>query len=516
MDSPRRFDWLTLRYTDTHEHKIDNRQSVHIESSEYAVFGFVRKESVKVTLKDDQAQRAGNAAAGELFFVPAGCRCSIQNREGHASHVVLIRFQWEGASEQAPAGRPLGYGLRTFKIPHIRNWIQDFLADDGNREPAYYFLLQAHLYAMAHAWVSAAGKPRNAVEDGLTEYVEQMKQTMLTRYTTAMDMEELARMSGVSVSRFYQAFRTHTGLTPHKFITTVRLNESLRLLASAPDTIMEVAHAVGYPDELYFSRLFKKHMGISPTEYINYAKIRIANLSPVFQGDLAVLGITPVLSLKRGWMDDPEPYIKQIELSQPELIMTPPVSEDVHRALSRIAPVYVFKWKGRDWKERLALISDKIGIPTVAERWLAYYDIKAENARYHIRKHLRDEPYLVIGKHTGIYRVFGMQVKKMSDLFYDELQIAPPADVKQLVFLDSPALDEIARLACDHAIFLVPYAMTEEECGELTEQWRELKRNPLARIWFIRFEEPLLYNPSIHENMIDQLVNLLMHGGEPS
>lgn len=514
MEASRHVEGNVLRYTDTTEYKIDGRQSVHIEADKHSLFGYVRKEGVKITLKDGQTRRTGNASAGELFFVPAGCLCSIQNREEHASRIALIRFRWEGgtAPDRGSPDKLYGFGLYTFKIPNIRSWVQDFLDDDGKREPAFYFLLHAHLYGMVHAFLISLSKPKSMDEDSLTMYVEQMKQTMLARYHTAMDIEELARLSGASVSRFYQAFRSHTGLSPHKFITTVRLNESLRLLAGAPASIMEVAHAVGYPDELYFSRLFKKHMGISPSEYVTYAQIRIANLTPVFQGDLAVLGIVPVISLKRGWMDEPEAYIKQIEQSRPELILTPPVTEEVYGALAEIAPVYMFKWKGRDWKERLTIISERIGIPTVADRWLAYYEIKAENARYHIRKQLKDEPYLLVGLFGTLFRVFGRQVKKMSDLFYDELQITSPDSVREIGFLDSFSLKEMAELDCNHVIFLVPSSMPDERCRKLEEDWRSMDLNGCPRlVLFIRYDEPLLYNPSIHENMIDQIVKLLMH-----
>jgi hypothetical protein len=137
--------------------------------------------------------------------------------------------------------------------------------------------------------------------------------------------------------------------------------------------------------------------------------------------------------------------------------------------------------------------------------------MKVENARGHIRRQLGDKPYLIVSVCKSFYRVYGMQRKKIKDLFYDELQMTPPASVHQISFLDVATLDKVAALDCDNILFLVPASYSDEHCIKLEEDWLQLKRNRRKKhCIFIRHEEPLLYNASFYESLIDQLVNDLI------
>ncbi|MFH5187282.1 helix-turn-helix domain-containing protein [Paenibacillus sp. TAB 01] len=372
--------------------------------------------------------------------------------------------------------------------------------------------MQSYLYAIASEFMAVLEKPK-VTDDDLTDYVTQIKQSILEHCSAQLDIEEVALLSGSSYTRFYQVFKKHTGLSPLKFLTNTRLNESLRLLANAPASIMEVAHSVGYSDELYFSRLFKKHMGLSPTEYAACAKTRVANLCPVFRGDLAVLGLTPVLELQREWFSDPhkDKYYQRIEQSRPGIIFTSPVADEVYNTLSQIAPVVMIKWKGYSWKERLLQISRRLQIPTVAEWWLAYFQMKVEHARGHLREHLGDEPFLVVSAFEPFYRVYGLQRIKMKDLFYDELQVKAPASAEQITFLDVQSLAEVASLDCNNILILAPDSVSDEDCIQMEEEWLQLKRSrQQKRCIFIRHEEPLLYNASFYERLMNQFVDQLI------
>ena len=56
-------------------------------------------------------------------------------------------------------------------------------------------------------------------------------------------------------------------MTPMQYIISVRIENAQRLLCTQDYNVTEVAAIVGYDNPLYFSRLFKKQTGISPTDY---------------------------------------------------------------------------------------------------------------------------------------------------------------------------------------------------------------------------------------------------------
>lgn len=57
------------------------------------------------------------------------------------------------------------------------------------------------------------------------------------------------------------------GLSPAQYITDFRVNAACRLLEETELPVSAVARSVGYNDSLYFSRIFHKTKGVSPTEY---------------------------------------------------------------------------------------------------------------------------------------------------------------------------------------------------------------------------------------------------------
>ena len=56
-------------------------------------------------------------------------------------------------------------------------------------------------------------------------------------------------------------------MTPMQFIVSLRVNNAQILLEQTNYSIYEIAKIVGYDDQLYFSRLFRKQKGVSPSQY---------------------------------------------------------------------------------------------------------------------------------------------------------------------------------------------------------------------------------------------------------
>ena len=57
------------------------------------------------------------------------------------------------------------------------------------------------------------------------------------------------------------------GISPLDYVTQLRMAEACRRLMSSDETVAEVAKAVGYADPYYFSRLFRRRIGIPPGAY---------------------------------------------------------------------------------------------------------------------------------------------------------------------------------------------------------------------------------------------------------
>ena len=86
-------------------------------------------------------------------------------------------------------------------------------------------------------------------------------------YNRDINIEEYAVSRGMSVSWFIRNFKKFTGTTPMQFITSIRITNSQMLLETTNYAVNEIARIVGYDNPLYFSRLFHKQKGCSPSEY---------------------------------------------------------------------------------------------------------------------------------------------------------------------------------------------------------------------------------------------------------
>ena len=84
------------------------------------------------------------------------------------------------------------------------------------------------------------------------------------------DIGRMARMVGMSEKYFRDSFRAAFGIPPLQYFHRLKINCIKSMLAELDMPIYEVARANGFSDPNYFARFFKKHAGISPSEYRKY------------------------------------------------------------------------------------------------------------------------------------------------------------------------------------------------------------------------------------------------------
>lgn len=82
-----------------------------------------------------------------------------------------------------------------------------------------------------------------------------------------IEVRECARRFNMSESWLIRCFRERTGMTPQRYLTDIRLNQAKELLISSSLNVGEIAAIVGYENALYFSRVFRKYAGLSPSAY---------------------------------------------------------------------------------------------------------------------------------------------------------------------------------------------------------------------------------------------------------
>ncbi len=86
-------------------------------------------------------------------------------------------------------------------------------------------------------------------------------------YFLSLDIDELAKKCGLSRSRLMHVFKEVTGTSMLNYHLQFRLEKSKELLAVKSLSVAQVASMTGFEDALYFSRVFRKYVGMAPSDY---------------------------------------------------------------------------------------------------------------------------------------------------------------------------------------------------------------------------------------------------------
>ena len=88
-------------------------------------------------------------------------------------------------------------------------------------------------------------------------------------YMNQIALSDIARETRLSESHLSALFKTETGINFLQYLNAVRINASIRLLSQSSMNISEIARSTGFPNPGYFTKIFRRFMGKTPTEYRN-------------------------------------------------------------------------------------------------------------------------------------------------------------------------------------------------------------------------------------------------------
>jgi AraC family transcriptional regulator, arabinose operon regulatory protein len=141
---------------------------------------------------------------------------------------------------------------------HLRDAVRHQLSVLPQAEQLSVNALEATLL-----WCDTQNPKAVRIDDRLLRAIELVDRDLKAR----LDVPHLARAVNLSVSRFAHLFREHLGVSPQQFVERRRMDAACRLLELTTRPIASIAAEVGYPDPLYFSTRFRRHLGTRPTEY---------------------------------------------------------------------------------------------------------------------------------------------------------------------------------------------------------------------------------------------------------
>lgn len=224
-------------------------------------------------------------ASGKTHFFFKG-----EDREVTAGHMVLFPPRVEQHYEYYGPDKPEVYWvhftggnvkniLRHFEIPMddpvfycgvttayadlFKNMIHELqTCRIGYQELGEMYLRQLFLLVQR---TRTEHKP--SINSYLQEEMDYARRYFNEHYNEEIIIEDFAKSRGMSTTWFLRNFKQVIGHSPMQYILSIRINNAVTLLETTNYNVNEIAAIVGYDNPLYFSRLFKKQTGVSPSDY---------------------------------------------------------------------------------------------------------------------------------------------------------------------------------------------------------------------------------------------------------
>jgi AraC-like DNA-binding protein len=99
------------------------------------------------------------------------------------------------------------------------------------------------------------------------DYIREAISYMEQNFQNDITIEDIAAYCGLNRSYFGKIFRENVGKSPQEFLIAYRMSRATELLKLTRLSIADIGQAVGYPNQLHFSRAFKRVYGVSPKQW---------------------------------------------------------------------------------------------------------------------------------------------------------------------------------------------------------------------------------------------------------
>lgn len=319
---------------------------------------------------------------------------------------------------------------------------------------------------------------------------------MQKNYREPLDVGILPRVAQMTPSSYCRAFKRATGMTPSEYLTHLRMKEAKELLVSSQYSVKDVARSVGFSDELYFSRLFKKREGLPPYIYMKQAGQRVAVVSKLFlQDHLLAMGIQPIVApsfpsyytTKSGFPQYLHHRLRGTKALNAEQPVDPQeilcLSPDVIVRMNVQGREDALEWKQTPqtllfndylhWDEYQMNIATMFQKESVAEEIIRHIDTVEKQAKDALKFVTRKGRWTILRVLGDEVRMYGVYGHALTDLFYHKLGFQPDPRVTHASYR-ADAFSELLALDPER-IILIWSEKSHVAALEQNPLWRELR-----------------------------------------
>lgn len=460
------------------------------------------------------------------------------NLDGRGLYAIRFRaLAWDAAAAETGSyiGRAKGSGGELF-LPAVNELIlRASLSADGlcesivrsvNHEDALERLgARIQLQELIRMMLLEAREVR---EDDYETRLEQVRTYMEKHHARKLSLDELAEVARLSVRHFMRLFKQRYGRSAMDELTVYRIAQAQNLMrAEGRHSIKDIAQHVGFRDEAYFRRTFKKISGVPPAAFIRNAKQKIVAYHPEAIGVLLALYIVPSAApISHPWTeyyrrkyatdnvlplsDDPLQKLEQLREGSPDFIIVCEGELDAGEKdqLLTIAPLGTMR-AAVDWRTRLRLIAEELGRDGAAEAWLERYERKADFVRKQLAERLGNIRLLVL-KLAGT-RLMLPKRYSVASVFYDDLRLEPPHELVRTEEDLEIEPELLSNWQFDRVLMIVRQDEESQQTWHSLNRhkaWKQIEAVRLQRVELFPANLLSEYTAFTHDLILDEVLNI--------
>lgn len=219
-----------------------------------------KKESISYSIK-----------SGQGFMTFPNQICTYIADAQQPWEYVWIEFDGLRAKETVElSGLCVNSPVYKAKYKDVAQTMKDEMLYIINHKDDSPFHLIGHLYLFIDSFVKSSAITQISKSNNLRDfYIKEALSFIEQNFQNDITVEEIAACCGLNRSYFGKIFHEVLGKSPQEFLISYRMTKATELLKLTSLSIAEVGSAVGYSNQLHFSRAFKKIYGISPRQWRN-------------------------------------------------------------------------------------------------------------------------------------------------------------------------------------------------------------------------------------------------------
>ncbi len=214
--------------------------------------------------------RVHNVASGDVFFAKPGEIITYTANKNNPWEYYWVGFNGPYANK-IMLQLPFSNEKPTHKCENAQE-IEKIMENIFTSRGTSTFneaLMVGNLYIFLANLMKACKHNEQRNVNSSAQYVKNAIQFIQFNYSNDIGIDDISRNIGVSRSHLYRVFINNVGQSPIDYLTGYRINEACYLLKNSTLSIAEIAVSVGFFDQFYFSRVFKKAKGVPPSKYLS-------------------------------------------------------------------------------------------------------------------------------------------------------------------------------------------------------------------------------------------------------